>query len=186
MTFSVNREGGDSDMTSNKTKHPLPHPSRRARKRGSKSEDWKFFKNNYFMKEYEWTTYGDNKNRKIKILIKNNFGNPAPPPVKPTRPNRYGAMLSWNRKIRIPHDRIKISKNRFHRKIGNLKTIPKSINNQYFWKPNLWLQKPDWPAWSDPKYTDYTREYIKKEGVQGRSSIVQSINCITVQKYKSI
>jgi hypothetical protein len=43
-------------------------------------------------------------------------------------------MSSWNIKIRITHDRIKISKNRFHRKTGNLKTIPKSINNPYFWK----------------------------------------------------
>jgi hypothetical protein len=34
MTFAVNREGGDSDMTSNKTKHPLPHPAGRARKQG--------------------------------------------------------------------------------------------------------------------------------------------------------
>jgi hypothetical protein len=53
MTFSVDREGGDTDMTSNKTKHPLPHPSRRARKWGSKSGDRKIFKNNYFTKEYE-------------------------------------------------------------------------------------------------------------------------------------
>ena len=53
MAFSVDREGGDTDMTHANTMHPLPHPSRRARKRGSKSENQKNFENNYFMKEYE-------------------------------------------------------------------------------------------------------------------------------------
>jgi len=53
MAFSVDREGGDTDMTHAKAMHPLPHPSRRARKRGSKSEIQTIFENNYFMKEYE-------------------------------------------------------------------------------------------------------------------------------------
>jgi hypothetical protein len=53
MAFSVDREGGDTDMTHANTMHPLPHPSRRARKRGSKSEIQTIFENNYFMKEYE-------------------------------------------------------------------------------------------------------------------------------------
>jgi hypothetical protein len=39
-------------------------------------------------------TYEDDKNRKIKFLIKNYSENPAPPPVKPTRLNRYGEMSS--------------------------------------------------------------------------------------------
>jgi hypothetical protein len=93
MAFSVDREGGDTNMTYSMTMHPLPHPSRRARKRGSKSKNQKFLENNYFMKEYESTTHGDNDNQKINFLIKNNFGNTAPPPVKPTRLNRYSTNV---------------------------------------------------------------------------------------------
>jgi hypothetical protein len=64
MTFSVNREGGDSDMTSNKTKHPLPHPSRRARKRGSKPDKQNFFKNNYSLKKHKYALHGHKKIKK--------------------------------------------------------------------------------------------------------------------------
>ncbi len=51
MAFSVDREGGDTDMTHANTMHPLPHPSRRARKRGSKSEIQTIFEIKYFMKD---------------------------------------------------------------------------------------------------------------------------------------
>ncbi len=51
-----------------------------------------------------------------------------------TRLNQYGEMSSSNRKIQIFRARIKISKTGFHSKVGNLKTIPKSINNMYLWK----------------------------------------------------
>jgi hypothetical protein len=80
-------------MTSNKTKHPLPHPTGRAG--GVPNPSVKnFFKNNYFLKEYEQALHGHDENQEIKFLIKMHFGNPAPPPVKPTRLNRYGEMLS--------------------------------------------------------------------------------------------
>jgi hypothetical protein len=45
------------------------------------------------MKEYECTIYGDDENQKINFLIKNNFGNTAPPPVKTTRLNRYSTNV---------------------------------------------------------------------------------------------
>jgi hypothetical protein len=48
MAFSVDGEGGDTDMTHANTMHPLPHPSRRARKRDSKSENQKNFEKKLF------------------------------------------------------------------------------------------------------------------------------------------
>jgi hypothetical protein len=77
MTFSVNREGGDSDMTSNKTEHPLPHPAGRASKQGFQIRHSKFFKNNYYMEEYECTPYGHNESQEINFLIKNEFWKPC-------------------------------------------------------------------------------------------------------------
>jgi hypothetical protein len=54
MAFSVDREGGDTDMTHANTMHPLSPTLQEGRVNGVPNLRIKrFFKNNYFMKEYE-------------------------------------------------------------------------------------------------------------------------------------
>jgi hypothetical protein len=64
------------------------------RKQGFQIRQSKFFKLNYFIKEYERSSYGHEENQEINFKIKNILGSPAPPPVKPIRPNQYCEMSS--------------------------------------------------------------------------------------------
>jgi hypothetical protein len=54
MAFSVDREGGDTNMTYSRTMHPLPPTLQEGRVNGVPNPRIrKFFENNYFMKGYE-------------------------------------------------------------------------------------------------------------------------------------